>query len=781
MDSKEYSQLFVMLTILLLHSQFMFQSSLASSSSSSLSISETSNQVLICSLIPSSSGSLQKSFLNCTNYPKTNQIPVISPNVSISAITGGNGFQCILSPTSSETCVLRCWRFSGNGTDIRFKRIYRGPTLDELVSGDSHICARVTSTKRVECWQWQEFDSAGSYNLTGISVGGEFLCGLTESKTIKCLGNDRDVVGAPPNGTFNLVKAGNRHACAVSTDGSLKCWGEMVGEVPPGDFTDLALGNYRTCALRVNGTMACWGGDDNFMLPEELREMEFIRIEAKNSVFCGILTKNLSVICWGKSEFFSNYSMVFRYVQPGPCSITCPCKIVPDSERFCSQGSMCLPCSSPKSPALQLSPPPPESAQPGSCGNDKRKVAFLVVGYVGTLSLILVCGFFLFKFCKNRVCRIHDSGRLDQVIEQPSPVRSIRRSGSQIRVQASQERKLGKLYSMNYLEEFGLETLLRVTRNFSTGNKIGHGSFGLVYRAILDDGREVAIKRAVSISRSCYASAAATTAATKRQNDKENAFIAELAYLSRLNHKNLVRLLGYCEEQNECALVYEYIANGTLHDQLHGLEPAPPLSSWTARLKVALDAARGIEYLHTYAVPSIIHRDIKSSNILLDASWTAKVADFGLSLIGPKDHEPYLSLRAAGTVGYMDPEYFRLQQLTTKSDVYSFGVVLLELLTGFKAIHLNEAVAPRNIVDYIVPYIHDDRMHCVLDPKLSAPTPYEIEAVTQLGYLAADCVNLEGRNRPSMNEVVSCLEDALADCEVPQVLQSPSSIRSTSR
>ncbi|KAI3990918.1 hypothetical protein MKX01_026102 [Papaver californicum] len=768
-----------MLAILFLHFQFIFQTSLASSSS--LSISETSNQVLICSLIPSSPGLLQKSFLNCTNFPTTNQIPVISPNVSISAITGGNGFQCILSPTSPETCVLRCWRFSGNGTDIiRYKRIYRGPLLDELVSGKSHICARVTSTNRVECWQWQEFDSGGSYNLFGISAGGEFLCGLTESKTVKCLGNDRDVVGAPPNGTFNVVKAGNRHACAISAHGSLKCWGEMVGEVPPGNFVDLALGNNRTCALRNNGTMACWGGDNDFMLPEELREMEFIRIEARNSVFCGVVTKNFSVFCWGNSEIFSPYSMVFKYVQPGPCSTTCPCSIVAGSENFCNEGGICPPCSSPISPALQTSPPPPVSMQPGSCGNDKRRVAFLVVGSVGTSSMILVFGFFLFKFCKNRVCRIHDSGRLDQVTVQPSPIVSIRRGGSQIRVQASQERRLGKLYSMGYLEEFSLETLRRVTRDFSTGNKIGHGSFGLVYRAILDDGRVVAIKRGVSISTSSCASAAATM--TKRQNEKENAFIAELAYLSRLNHKNLVRLLGYCEEENECALVYEYIANGTLHDQLHKFEPSPPLSSWTARLKVALDAARGIEYLHTYAVPSIIHRDIKSSNILLDASWTAKVSDFGLSLIGPKDHEPYLSLRAAGTVGYMDPEYFRLQQLTTKSDVYSFGVVLLELLSGFKAIHPNETGVPRSIVDYIVPHILDDRMHYVLDPKLPAPTPYEIEAVTQAGYLATDCVNLEGRNRPSMNEVVSCLEDALADCEVPPQVQSPSSIiRSTSR
>ncbi|PQQ18881.1 serine/threonine-protein kinase-like protein CCR4 [Prunus yedoensis var. nudiflora] len=162
--------------------------------------------------------------------------------------------------------------------------------------------------------------------------------------------------------------------------------------------------------------------------------------------------------------------------------------------------------------------------------------------------------------------------------------------------------------------------------------------------------------------------------------------------------------------------------NATLHDHLHNL-PHSPLVSWAARINVALDAARGVEYLHMYAVPPVIHRDIKSSNILLDDTLRAKVSDFGLSLMGPEDDQSYLSLRAAGTFGYMDPEYYRLQQLTTKSDVYSFGVVLLELLSGYNAIHKNENGVPRNVVDFVVPYIVERRDPSDIGPENARPEP----------------------------------------------------------
>ncbi|KAK1324128.1 Serine/threonine-protein kinase-like protein CCR4 [Acorus calamus] len=245
--------------------------------------------------------------------------------------------------------------------------------------------------------------------------------------------------------------------------------------------------------------------------------------------------------------------------------------------------------------------------------------------------------------------------------------------------------------------------------------------------------------------------------------DKECAFLSELAALSRLSHKNLVRLFGYCSEGAERILVYEFVANGSLYDHLfHGNQPGP-IESWAIRLRIALDAARGIEYLHTYAVPPIVHRDIKSSNILLDSDWTAKVADFGLSRKNPDGSCTSGADVEAGAQpkGQCTARRGRLQRLTTKSDVYSFGVVLLELLTGLKAVHWDEeARAPRNVVDCV----EEEEVHCPLDRRIPPPTPAEIEAVGQLGYIAATCVRLKSCDRPTMTDVVAGLERALLTC-----------------
>ncbi|KAF8411984.1 hypothetical protein HHK36_004543 [Tetracentron sinense] len=726
----------------------------STSSLPTVSISETSNNTLICALIPSAN---RQSFLNCTSFSSGIQIPNTSLNASISSIAAGNGFLCILrSPPSSS---LHCSRFSGNGTVSRFKRIYPGPALNELESGNSHVCGTIVGNgvSRLECWQWEGFNSTVRRNLSGIAVGEEFVCGVLEFGKIECFGNNRDIIDNTPDGNFSVVAAGFHHACAISVDGRLHCWGQTVGEKPEGEFTSLALGNNRSCAVRDDEKVVCWG-ENEFNLPEGLQETDFISIEAKGRVFCGILTYNFSLFCWG-NEIFESNAMVFEKVLPGPCRTDCPCKFLPDSGTYCSQGYICRPCE-----REVASGNPPESPE-NSNGGDEKRVAFLVVGIVGTASLAIVICFFLFRYCKGRGCRVHDSGRLEQTGVSPEPGLTARPAHeTHDPVQApSLEKRLSQMVSMGNLEEFSLQELLQATGNFSLEHKIGSGSFGSVYRATLQDGREVAIKRAELSTSSSYAGN------TKRQEDKEDAFISELAFLSRVNHKNLVRLLGFCEEGNENVLVYELMTNGTLHEHLHKLQSSP-LMSWPARFQVALDAARGIEYLHTYAVPSIIHRDIKSSNILLDAMWSAKVSDFGLSLLGPEDEESHISLRAAGTVGYMDPEYYRLQQLTTKSDVYSFGVVLLELLSGYRAIHKNENGVPRNVVDFVVPYIVADEIHRVLDPKVPAPTPFEIEAVTYVGFLALDCVSLEGRDRPSMTEIVNRLERALAACGAPPLL-----------
>ena len=736
--------------------------------STTVSISETSNsnQTLICVLQhPNQQG---QSNLNCTSFPQAQAITLdVNPNVSYSQIVGGNGFVCALGPLSSSISVMGCWRFSANATyNVPYKRIYRGPIVEDIDSGNSHVCGLVrkgnkNNSLELECWQWHGFNSSMSMPMSSVAVGENFVCGLSERGDVNCRergrGNGsrvRVVVDAPaPGGNYSYIAAGFRHACVISGDGSLHCWGDMEeGQKPPqaGSFISLALGEKRSCALGDDRRVVCWGSN-NFSMPRRLQDTYFESIVAKRTVFCGVLSSDYSLLCWGSKIFESNNN-VFDDVLPGPCRNECPCGPQSNSAKLCNSpgGVICQPCS----PRVVQSPSPPSNQ---SGGWSSQMVAFLVVGCVGCSSLLLVTAFFLNRYCnsKRRGSRVHDSGRLD---DDPQA-----QDGSRVL-----QKRLSHAISMGNgspLEEFSLETLLQVTNNFCEDKRIGLGSFGAVYHSTLEDGKEVAIKRAEASS-STY-----TVLGGQGQVDKDNAFVNELESLSRLHHKNLVRLLGFYEDSKERILVYDYMDNGSLSDHLHKLQSSA-LMSWAVRIKVALDAARGIEYLHQYATPPIIHRDIKSANILLDAKWTAKVSDFGLSLMGPdpEDEDAHLSLLAAGTVGYMDPEYYRLQHLTPKSDVYSFGVVLLELLSGYKAIHKNENGVPRNVVDFVVPFIFQDEIHRVLDRRVAPPTPFEIEAVAYVGYLAADCVRLEGRDRPTMSQVVNNLERALAACLAKPIL-----------
>ncbi|XP_073142287.1 serine/threonine-protein kinase-like protein CCR4 [Henckelia pumila] len=741
---------------------------------STVAISETGNQTLVCAIAHGESSS----FINCTTSPRRGRI-VLDPALrSVSGIVGGNGFLCGLSSFhSSTTSVMVCWRFSDIGSSMTSKRVYRGPVLTNLDSGNSKICGLLNGSNALQCWQWQGFNYNYTALASNLAVGDDFVCGLSSSGQVQCLGNDANyVTNHVPMGNFSFLAAGFRHACAVSLNGSLECWGNVVGEKPRGEFTALALGENRGCALRSNKTVSCWG-ENGYNMPESLRNEFFISLEAKQTIFCGVRMSDYSLLCWGNEDFDSN-PLVFNDMVPGPCraSNQCSCGPLPNYEEYCDQGLMiCQLCS----PSVGLWPPLPETPPPSpslvvekSGKWNAKMVALMVFGCVGSFSLLLaLCSFLFFRYCRDRgSSRIHDSGRLEEGGSVP-PSGQIARSQP---VAPVLEKRLSQMISLGnggQLEEFPLHVILKVTEYFSEDHKIGSGSFGSVYRATLEDGREVAIKRAETSASSSYAGGA-----TRRSiEDKDSAFLNELEFLSRVNHKNLVRLLGYCEEGDELVLVYEYMSNYSLHNHLHKLQSSP-LTSWPKRIKVALDAARGLEYLHEFAVPRLIHRDIKSSNILINATWTAKVSDFGLSLMGPQDDESHLLLRAAGTMGYMDPEYYRLEVLTSKSDVYSFGVVLLEVLSGRKAIHKNENGVPRNVVDYAVPYIIHDEIHRILDSRVPAPTPFEIEAVAYVGYLAADCVMPEGRDRPTMTEVVNSLERALEACLAPPLLS-----RSTTR
>ncbi|KAJ0253011.1 Serine/threonine-protein kinase-like protein CCR4 [Hirschfeldia incana] len=733
------------LSLLLLVSS---SSSLRCFSLTTVSISHTSDQTLVCALT-------NTSHLQCTSL-QINPIPFsltgTLQNRRFSGVVSGNGFVCGLrTPLGSNTSTVNCWRFSSNGANMTYKRIYKGPELKELEASTSRICGVEKVTNRTRCWQPVSPPPSGNYD--SISLGEDFLCGLSKPPgNISCEGN----ITKPPSGdSFIAIAAGSRQACAITVDNDVECWGQTYTPPPSQKFSSLALGENRSCGVRlVNGTVTCWGSNNNnnngFSLPKRLENISFTSIYAKGLIFCGVVKSNYTLYCWGDHEsVFTPFQD--QTVLPGPCRQECPYRPLSGSGLLCGNEMMICDSMNRHDPGV-LVPDTPSRGKQQEC-KDKtwsgKNIAFLVVGCVGTCSLILVVGFLVYKsHCR---CRVHDSGRLDDnmiIVDVDEPKLEKRLSS------------LASLGNHGQLVEFSIEELAKATNAFSPQFQLGIGSFGIVYKAVLSDGRHVAIKRADLTN---HASSGITRIRNRRE-DNDSAFINELESMSRLNHRNLVRLIGFYDDAEERVLVYEYMANGSLADHLHNprLEPL----TWERRLTIALDAARGIQYLHDFAVPPVIHRDIKSSNILLDATWTAKVSDFGLSQMGPTEEEDvsHLSLRAAGTLGYIDPEYYRLQQLTTKSDVYSFGVVLLELLSGHKAIHMNEEENPRNVVEYVVPYILQDEVHRALDRRIPPPTPYEIESVAHLGYLAVECLVPCGRERPSMAEVVSNLEKALAAC-----------------
>lgn len=287
---------------------------------------------------------------------------------------------------------------------------------------------------------------------------------------------------------------------------------------------------------------------------------------------------------------------------------------------------------------------------------------------------------------------------------------------------------------------FSYDDLKRCTNNFSESNEIGFGGYGKVYKGILPDGKIVAIKRAQQGS---------------MQGGLE--FKTEIELLSRVHHKNLVGLVGFCFEQGEQMLVYEFMPNGTLRESLTGRSDIH--LDWKRRLRIALGSARGLAYLHELANPPIIHRDVKSTNILLDENLTAKVADFGLSKLVSDSEKGHVSTQVKGTLGYLDPEYYMTQQLTEKSDVYSFGVVMLELITSRQPIEKGK---------YIVREVRtlmnkNDEEHYGLR-ELMDPVVRNTPILIGFGRfleLAMQCVEESAADRPTMSEVVKALETIL--------------------
>ncbi|GBG76232.1 hypothetical protein CBR_g21980 [Chara braunii] len=291
------------------------------------------------------------------------------------------------------------------------------------------------------------------------------------------------------------------------------------------------------------------------------------------------------------------------------------------------------------------------------------------------------------------------------------------------------------------LTRFTEEDIRKATRNLSV--KIGEGGFGIVYKGMIKASPTtrtyVAVKKLSNRS---------------RQGIPE--LIKELEVLPRLHHKHLVRLIGYCNEESCQALVYEYINNGNLHDHLHGKRSPLP---WIQRLSIAMDVAHAIDYLHVHVVPSVIHRDIKAGNILLDDRFHAKLSDFGLSKLLSEDEQfTHVTTDVRGTAGYLDPEYYQSHRLTDKSDIHSFGVVLLELISGRKPVEFT-GKSHFNLVKWARSELSKGNMQEVLDSRIPDGS-YNLNAVWKLADIAMMCCEPISANRPRIGQVVRSIQAA---------------------
>ncbi|KAF3450258.1 hypothetical protein FNV43_RR06338 [Rhamnella rubrinervis] len=357
-------------------------------------------------------------------------------------------------------------------------------------------------------------------------------------------------------------------------------------------------------------------------------------------------------------------------------------------------------------------------------GDRSRKVLFITLG--ASIALLVVISIFCWGMKKRKVSKLKK--------------KFFEQNGG-LALQQKLYSSSGRRQSHGTTQIFSEEELKKATNNYHASRVVGEGGCGIVYKGTLPNNKVVAIKK--------------SKFGAHKVNEQ---FINEVVMLLQINHRNVVKLLGCCLETEVPLLVSEFISNGTVFEHIHnkgeGYSPLP----WELRLKIATDTAGALAYLHSATSTPIIHRDVKTGNILLDESFTAKVSDFGASRLIPLD-QTRLSTVVQGTLGYLDPEYMETSQLTEKSDVYSFGVVLAELLTGKKALCLHRSENERNLAKFFVSFMKDDRLLEIIDDDIIIEG--NVEELKYVASIAKRCLHIKSQERPNMREVAMELEGVL--------------------
>ncbi|KAK7267480.1 hypothetical protein RIF29_20154 [Crotalaria pallida] len=379
--------------------------------------------------------------------------------------------------------------------------------------------------------------------------------------------------------------------------------------------------------------------------------------------------------------------------------------------------------------------------------NPKMSLRTIIIIAISSFVLLLVLVGALFVILKWRKVRRPSSAvgrafklslnRRSAMEPMPSSRISSSRSMSSLSTMAT---------SICSVKRFSLYEIQKATEKFSSKRVLGEGGFGRVYRGTLDDGSEVAVKLLTRDNQNGYSE-----------------FISEVELLSRLHHRNLVKLVGICTERRRRCLVYELVRNGSVESHLHGDDKKNSPLDWEARRKIALGAARGLAYLHEDSNPRVIHRDFKASNVLLEDDFTPKISDFGLAreATGGSNH---VSTRVMGTFGYVAPEYAMTGHLLVKSDVYSYGVVLLELLTGRRPVDMSHLPGEENLVTWARALLScEDGLELLVDPSLAGT--YEFDDMEKMVCIASMCVDSDVAKRPFMGEVVQALKSIYNDTD----------------